>query len=125
MRFISQGQLFLRYLHSFDVESQQVIELPTQADLDPKYMDSYQQSANGYQFQKQFPTDNPSKSNVINFNFLPTIILPIDKYLKEKPKNQEHSPMMRTDMEMKMEPAANNSSARAENAPINIKNLGK
>lgn len=86
-------------------------------------MDSYQQSPNGYQFHKQFPNDNPSKSNVININFLPTIILPVDKYLKEKSNHQENS-TNEVMMEMDTESPKNISSTRAENAPINIKNLG-
>lgn len=104
-----------------------MIELPTQADLDadidPRFLDSYQQSPNEYQFQKQFPNDNPSKANVININFLPTIILPADKHLKEKSNHQEHSPN-EVMMVMEMEPSQNESSTRAENAPINIASLG-
>lgn len=85
-------------------------------------MDHYQQS-NGYRFHKQFPSENSSASNIININFLPTIILPVDKFLKEKSHQQDHSPNDVMMME-KEESPKNISDVRADNAPINIKNLG-
>lgn len=87
-------------------------------------MDQYQQSSNGYQFHRQLPIENSSTSNMININFLPTIILPLDKFLKEKSRQEDHSPNDVMMMMKKEESPKNISDVRADNAPINIKNLG-
>lgn len=86
-------------------------------------MDHYQQSSTGYQYHKHFPTENiSSSSNMININFLPAIILPIDRFLKEKSHQQDHLPS--NGMVMEKESSKNMTDVRADNAPINIKNLG-
>lgn len=86
-------------------------------------MNQYQQPSHGLTFNKQFPYENSSASNMININFLPAIIVPIERYLPEK-SNQppEHSPKNVTVMEE--ETPKTTSDIRADNAPINIKNLG-
>lgn len=107
-----------------DIEQQQVIELPTQNYVEPRFMDQYKEASNGYQYHKQFPSENSSTSNMININFLPTIILPIDKFLKEKSPEQEQDHSPKDVMMMKKEESPKNiSDVRVDNAPINIKNL--